>query len=76
VRELEKEYEGRVRFEIVPVYGREQEVRGFDLGNHGLVGFDAGGNARVFLRGHQYGRAEVAAKVEELLRVVHESRPG
>lgn len=76
MRELETEYAGRIRFEIVQVYGREEEVRGFGLGNHGLVGFDPEGNAKVFLPGHQYGREEVVAKVEELLRIVHESRPG
>ena len=44
MRELEKEktYAGKVQFTIVPSTkeGFVTEVKGFDIGSHGLVGFD------------------------------------
>ena len=70
--ELETEYEGRVRFGLVSAEetaqrGDEIEAFGFTALKHGLVGFNGEGEAVVKMPGHQFGKAEITAKIEELL---------
>lgn len=72
VGELEKEYEGRVRFELISaeetqLRGDEIEEYGFAEQLHGLVGFDSSGEAVLTIPGHSFGKEEVTAAVEELL---------
>jgi len=67
VRELEVEYEGQVRFVIVPA--EETAVRGgeledFELGAHGLVAFDARGVPRAHLPGHAFGKPQIVEAIE------------
>jgi hypothetical protein len=46
VRELETEYEGRIDFSIIQTATEEgSDVEQYDVGNHGLVIFDADGKA-------------------------------
>ncbi|MGQ0613984.1 MAG: hypothetical protein ACT4PV_09635 [Planctomycetaceae bacterium] len=65
--ELEKEYAGRARFNVLLATGREEEIKRFELGSHGLVGFDAAGEAKVKLPGHNFGRDEIVAAIGKLL---------
>lgn len=71
MRGLEDEYRGRVRFDVRSVQspGVEDEVRALPFGgtNHGLVTFAADGTVAGVLPGHQFGRAEIEAKVKDLL---------
>jgi hypothetical protein len=71
VRELEIEYEGRVRFEIVApedTAKRAAELQQYDLGSHGLVGLDADGVEKAHVPGHQFGREEILAAIEAVMR--------
>ena len=71
MRELEQEYEGRVRFEIVPAEQtaeRADELKQYELGSHGLVAFDAEGVPRAHIPGHMFGRAEIVAAIEAASR--------
>jgi hypothetical protein len=71
VRGLEQEYEGRVRFEIIPAEetaARGDELKQYELGSHGLVAFDAEGVPRARIPGHTFGRAEIAAAIEAAAR--------
>lgn len=69
--ELEKEYEGRVRFEVRDANSEEGktavETYGWQEALHGLVTLGPDGKMVGTIPGHRYGRAEVQAKVEELL---------
>jgi len=72
VGELEQEYGARVDFRVVPAEetARSQadiEAFGFTAQKHGLVVFDGSGEPRVKLPGHQYGKAEIQAAIEEVL---------
>jgi hypothetical protein len=71
VGELEVEYEGRVRFEIVSAAetaARAAEIAQYELGSHGLVAFDAAGVERAHIPGHEFGRKEIVAAIEAALR--------
>jgi len=72
VRDLEKEYAGRVAFEILPASsprGREAvERNGWDDPLHGLECLSPDGRVVGNLPGHGYGRAEIVAQVEALLK--------
>ena len=71
MRELEKEYEGRVRFEIIPAEEtavRADELEEYELGSHGLVAFDSEGVVRAHIPGHTFGRAEIVAAIEAATR--------
>jgi hypothetical protein len=64
VRELEKEYEGQFKFEIIPpeeTLKRAEELGLYDLGSHGLVVLAPDGKELAHLPGHQFGRAEIEA---------------
>ncbi len=70
--ELQTEYEGRVKFEVLRAdndAGR-QAAMDYDFGKtmHGLAAFDAKGEHVFSLPGHSYGKAEIVAKLAELLR--------
>lgn len=72
VGELAQQYEGRVRFEVVPAEetanrGEEIEEFGFTAQKHGLVGFDPSGAAIVKMPGHMFGKDEITAAIEQLL---------
>lgn len=72
VRELETEYQDRVVFVVIPAAetarrSEEIEAFGFTELRHGLVVFDCDGEARVLLPGHQFGRSEIAAAIDEVL---------
>ena len=68
--ELQKEYEGRIRFTIVPPgdtaeLGRELEE--YELGSHGLVGFSPDGEVVATLPGHSFERDQIVGVIEQLL---------
>lgn len=70
--ELSQEYKGRVTFTIKGATTDEGRAAAekYDFGTlkHGLVGFDADGNHRVTIPGHNFTKADVEAKLKELLR--------
>ena len=70
--ELEKEYEGKVTFKVIPLQSPEaqKEIERYDFEelSHGLVGFDKSGKHTVTIPGHNFGKEEIVAKIEELLR--------
>ena len=58
-----------MRFEVLDVQDRHKaEIKSFDIGSHGLVGLDLAGQAKVKIPGHKFGRAEIIAKIEALLK--------
>lgn len=70
--ELAQEYEGRVRFEVVPAEETKQrqdeiDEYGFTAQMHGLVGFDRSGAAAVKMPGHMFGKEEIDAAIQTLL---------
>ncbi len=71
MRELEKEktYAGKIRFTIVPQTNDNfaKEVESYDIGSHGLVGFDPQGNVATKIAGHQFGKAEIVGAIKALL---------
>jgi len=71
VRGLETEYEGRVRFTVVPQSEGKLpaavEEYGFGDARHGLVTFGPDGETVGTIPGHRYGRDEIVVKVGELL---------
>ena len=72
MRELEEEYGEQVDFVIVPadVTAQSQDEIaefGFTDLRHGLVAFDAEGEAQVKLPGHQFGREEIEAAIQAVL---------
>ena len=71
MRDLEKEYEGRVRFEILAATGPEgraaTERNGWKVALHGLECLTPDGRVASHLPGHRYGREEIREKVEALL---------
>jgi hypothetical protein len=71
VRGLESEgtYSDKVRFVVTEVTSDEirQEIAAWEgLGNHGLVGTSEG-ELKVMIPGHEFGRAQIIAKIDELL---------
>lgn len=69
MRELETEHEGQITFSIVQTAGQEAEsgVEAYDVGNHGLVVFDAAGEVVKTIPGHNFKREELDAVCAELL---------
>lgn len=72
VGDLENAYGNRVDFTIVPAEEtnrRQAEIQAFGFAEqrHGLVGFTADGTALVKIPGHQFGRPEIEAAVQQLL---------
>ncbi len=72
VRELEQEYGDRVAFHVVPAEEtmRSQaaiEEYGFTAQKHGLVVFSGSGEPRAKLPGHQFGKEEIRAAIDEVL---------
>lgn len=70
--ELEKEYADRAKFTIVPpeetVAATEDIERfGFTDLKHGLVAFDAEGEALVKMPGHDFPKEDIVAALEKVL---------
>lgn len=70
--ELQKEYATQANFVVVPsveTLQRMDEVNGFGFEDlkHGLVVFDASGEAQTKLAGHQFGRPEIEAALRLVL---------
>lgn len=72
MRDLEKEYGEQVDFVIVPAEETQQrqseiEEYGFAAQLHGLVTFDAEGEAVAKLPGHSFGREEILAAMQSAM---------
>lgn len=70
--ELAKEYEGKVKFELVPPEETLAAVEdmakfGFTDAKHGLVAFDSNGEAQVKIPGHSFGREVIVGAIEQVL---------
>ena len=70
--ELQNEYADRVRFTIVPADETARssaalEEYGFTALKHGLVVFSKGGEPLLKIPGHQFGRVEIEAGIEQAL---------
>ena len=70
--ELETEYQDRAKFTIVPAeetMKRSDEIEeyGFTELKHGLVVFSPDGEAVVKMPGHQFGRDEIEAGLQQVL---------
>lgn len=70
--ELAQEYEGQVRFNVIPAEEtarRQEEIEsyGFAELRHGLVGFGRHGQVRVKIPGHQFGKPRIEEAVETVL---------
>ena len=73
VGELAQEYEGRIEFVVIPAEEtaqRKEEIDsyGFTALKHGLVAFSSGGEVVAKLPGHAYGKEEIRAVAEQLLK--------
>ena len=70
--ELSKQYEGRVEFTIASAKTPEgqEAVKKYELDarKHGLVVLDGKGNVAARIPGHNFGKEEIQAVVEELLK--------
>ena len=72
VRELEVDYAGQAKFVILSpeetaAASADIEAFGFQDNRHGLVVFNAEGEAVGKLPGHTYGRAEIEAHLKSVL---------
>ena len=71
MRELEKEYEGRITVDIRDVNTDEGQAAvkkyGWEEPLHGLVTLKPDGTMVGTLPGHRYGKEEIQQKIEELL---------
>ena len=70
--ELQAEYPTQANFNVIPsveTLKRMDEVNGFGFEDqkHGLVVFDASGEAQAKLPGHRFGREEIEAALKEVL---------
>ncbi len=67
--DLQKQYEGRVTFNIIPVNadGAAGEIEKHELGTHGLVVYDADGAVSSTIPGHRFGREEIEAAIANVL---------
>ena len=64
-------YNGKIRFYVVEVdseKARKQVASWKGLGNHGLVGTTAQKELKVVISGHEFGKSQIMAKADELLR--------
>jgi hypothetical protein len=67
VRGLEPKYKDYVKFTIVDMTEKpdsKAEVKGFDLGTHGLVALNAAGEKVDSLPGHNFGQREIVNMIE------------
>ena len=70
--ELATEYEGKVKFELIPAEetlaaGEDIAKFAFTDAKHGLVAFDSNGEAQVKIPGHSFGREEIVVAIEQVL---------
>lgn len=70
--ELAVEYEGKITAITVPVTTEEGQAAvqkyGWQQAQHGLVTLSPDGKMVGTIPGHRYGKKEIRAKVEELLK--------
>jgi len=65
----ERTYKSKLQFVVTEVTTDKirEEIKSWKgLGNHGLVGTFRG-DLKVMLPGHEFGRSEIVAKIDELL---------
>lgn len=71
MRELEadKAYTDKVRFTIIPntKEGFAEEVASYDIGDHGLVAFDAKGEVASKISGHSFSKNDIVGAITGLL---------
>ena len=72
VGELQTEYGSRIYFNVVPAeesLKRTDEINGFgfEAQLHGLVAFDADGEALVKIPGHQFSKQEIEDAIQVIL---------
>ena len=69
---LTEVYAGKVRLTVVEAFSEEgkaaQVKYGFGEQLHGTVGIGPGGETLFVLPGHQYGRDEIVAEIDKILR--------
>ena len=69
---LTEVYAGKVRITVVEAFsdeGKAARVKyGFGDQLHGTVGIGPGGETLFILPGHQYGRDEIVAAIDKILR--------
>ncbi len=69
---MEPEYEGRIRFRVLPASTPEGQIDvkrfGLEAKRHGLVTLAPDGEVVATLPGHEFGPAEIRAHADALLR--------
>ena len=67
--ELQKEHEGQITFSVIQTAGQEAEsgVEDYDVGNHGLVVFDADGKVLQTIPGYDLEKVELSEICDDLL---------
>ena len=67
--DLQKEYDGRVTFNVIPINaaGADQEIQKHSLGTHGLVVYGADGAVSTTIPGHNFERKEIEAAIAGVL---------
>ena len=69
--ELKGQYEGRVKFTIISANSAEGKAAAkkypFGGAEHGLIGLDPEGGLEILIPGHNYEKALIAEKIEEML---------
>jgi hypothetical protein len=71
VSELKDEYKEKVEFTIISAASPEGKAaaKKYALGGaeHGLIGLDPDGGLEILIPGHNYEKALIAEKIEEML---------
>jgi len=72
VSELASEYEGKVEFTLVTpeetaLATTDLERFGFTEAKHGLVALDPSGEPKATIPGHNFGKDEIVAAIEDVL---------
>lgn len=69
---LSREYDGRVEFDIQSAASKEGQAAvleyGLDARRHGIVMLDPKGAVASTISGHNFGKDEIQAAVEEMLQ--------
>lgn len=66
---LEQEYEGSLECDVLDATVPESvaKIREYELGNHGMVIYDAHGNVGKTLGGHKMTEAEIRQALKEVM---------
>lgn len=69
VNGLEKEFEGALECEILDAFTPEnkKQIKAYGFGSHGLVIFDAEGNIKKKLDGHNLHDPQIRAALKEVM---------